>query len=44
MVPGQAIWVACLDNSKILGLSALCRVPLALLLKNGKPAGEAHVH
>jgi hypothetical protein len=43
MVACQALMVAHVDNFKFLGLSALCRVPLACLLEGGKPAGEVHV-
>ena len=35
MVVRQAVLLAYIDDFKVLGLSALCVVPLALLLKGG---------
>jgi DHA2 family multidrug resistance protein len=40
----QATMLAYIDNFKILAISAMCMVPLVLLLKGGKPGGELHVH
>jgi DHA2 family multidrug resistance protein len=40
----QATMLAYVDNFKILGISALCMVPLVMFLKKGRPSGDVPVH
>ncbi len=44
MVGRQAAMLAYIDDFKILAISALCMVPLTLLLKKTKTGAEMHVH
>ena len=44
MVGRQAAVLSYMDNFKILAISALCMVPLTLLLKKSRLGGEAPVH
>jgi DHA2 family multidrug resistance protein len=43
LVRRQAAMLAYIDDFKILAISALCMVPLTLLMRKSKPGGEMHV-